>query len=65
MTYAKLPPKVLNFSEMKFVPMSETILLGMPYLENIILQAFIASSALNHSTCFTTGNLLWQSSIQR
>ena len=41
--------KFLNFSEIKFVPTHETVLLGSPYSENIIADP---------STCFITGNLL-------
>ena len=56
--------KFLNFSEIKFVPASENILLGSLYSEKIILYVFTRSS-VRPSTCFMMGNLLWISSMQQ
>ena len=44
-----------NFSEIKFVSTSESILLGILYSENIILHVFMRLSTLKPSSSFTTG----------
>ena len=49
--------KFLNFSDMKFVPASETILLGIFW--KIILHVCIGLAVLNPTTCFMNRNLLW------
>ena len=48
--------KLSTFSASKFVPMSETVLLGSLYSERIILYLFIRLSELNPSICFLTEN---------
>ena len=49
----------------KLVPVSDIILLDSPYSASIILQHFIRLSVDKLSACFTTGDFLWQSTIQR
>ena len=47
-----LLPKFLNFSEIKFVPTSETTVQDSLYSEKILLHLFIRLSLLNHFTYF-------------
>ena len=51
--------KFSNVSEIKSVPVSETVLLDIPYSKKIILHIFIMLYELKPSTCFMFGNLLW------
>ena len=49
----------LNFSDAKIMSAFEVFLHGSPYYDKIIIYNFIRLSALNPSTCFITGNLVW------
>ena len=48
-----------NFSETKFVPVSDISFRGMPYLANITFVVVIKLSADNPSNLLMMGNLLW------
>ena len=53
-----LPQNCLNISDVKFMPASDTILLGSPNSANTILAAFTRSSAARLSAIFYNRNLL-------
>ena len=51
--------KFLNFSEMKLLPESDIIVLGIPYSEKIISPVNIRLPAERSLVVLMMGNLLW------